>query len=129
MSYDNNNIFAKILRGEVPCDKIYEDELMGFHPIFANQLKDLILEQKSKKQVVNDTPHYSKDFTTSKSRIDNPNKSPRLQINLDSLRVDSSSTSESEDFIERFCEECQEKHYFHFRKCDVCDEEHDGCCS
>ena len=25
MSYDANNIFAKILRGEVPCHKIYED--------------------------------------------------------------------------------------------------------
>ena len=24
--YDNNNIFAKILRGEIPCDKIYEDK-------------------------------------------------------------------------------------------------------
>ena len=27
MSYDENNIFAKILRGEIPCKKIYEDEL------------------------------------------------------------------------------------------------------
>lgn len=26
MSYDEQNIFAKILRGEIPCDKIYEDE-------------------------------------------------------------------------------------------------------
>jgi histidine triad (HIT) family protein len=26
MAYDTNNIFAKILRGEVPCVKIYEDE-------------------------------------------------------------------------------------------------------
>ena len=26
MSYDNENIFAKILRSEIPCDKIYEDE-------------------------------------------------------------------------------------------------------
>ena len=26
MSYDDNNIFAKILRGEIPCNKIYEDE-------------------------------------------------------------------------------------------------------
>jgi histidine triad (HIT) family protein len=26
MSYDPNNIFAKILRGEIPCHKIYEDE-------------------------------------------------------------------------------------------------------
>jgi histidine triad (HIT) family protein len=26
MEYDPNNIFAKILRGEIPCHKIYEDE-------------------------------------------------------------------------------------------------------
>jgi histidine triad (HIT) family protein len=26
MSYDPNNIFAKILAGEIPCHKIYEDE-------------------------------------------------------------------------------------------------------
>lgn len=26
MAYDRNNIFAKILRGEVPCHKVYEDE-------------------------------------------------------------------------------------------------------
>ena len=25
MSYDMNNIFAKILRGEIPCNKVYED--------------------------------------------------------------------------------------------------------
>ena len=24
--YDENNIFAKIIRGEIPCDKVYEDE-------------------------------------------------------------------------------------------------------
>ncbi|MGB0750226.1 MAG: histidine triad nucleotide-binding protein [Magnetospiraceae bacterium] len=26
MSYDSNNIFAKILRGEIPCAKVYEDD-------------------------------------------------------------------------------------------------------
>ncbi|MHC8508013.1 MAG: histidine triad nucleotide-binding protein [Rhodospirillales bacterium] len=26
MSYDPENIFAKILRGEIPCDKVYESE-------------------------------------------------------------------------------------------------------
>ena len=26
MAYDNQNIFAKILRGELPCLKVYEDE-------------------------------------------------------------------------------------------------------
>jgi diadenosine tetraphosphate (Ap4A) HIT family hydrolase len=32
--YDKNNIFAKILRGEIPCDKIYEDK-------FALAFKDI----------------------------------------------------------------------------------------
>ncbi len=26
MTYDSSNIFAKILRGEIPCDKVHEDE-------------------------------------------------------------------------------------------------------
>ena len=26
MSYDDQNIFAKIIRGEIPCDKVYEDD-------------------------------------------------------------------------------------------------------
>ncbi len=26
MAYDPNNIFAKILRGELPCHKVYEDD-------------------------------------------------------------------------------------------------------
>ena len=34
MEYDNNNIFAKILRGEMPCKKIYEDDFVfAFHDI------------------------------------------------------------------------------------------------
>ena len=34
MKYDDNNIFAKILRGEVPCDKIYEDEyVLSFYDV------------------------------------------------------------------------------------------------
>ena len=32
--YDPDNIFAKILRGEIPCDKVYEDEwALAFHDI------------------------------------------------------------------------------------------------
>ena len=34
MKYEDNNIFAKILRGEIPCDKIYEDDfVLSFHDI------------------------------------------------------------------------------------------------
>jgi len=34
MGYDQNNVFAKILRGEIPCSKVYEDE-------FALAFKDI----------------------------------------------------------------------------------------
>ena len=34
MSYDKNNIFAKILRKEIPCKKIFEnDYVLSFHDI------------------------------------------------------------------------------------------------
>jgi len=34
MKYDKNNIFAKILRGEIPCKKVYENEyVLSFHDI------------------------------------------------------------------------------------------------
>ena len=34
MTYDKNNIFAKILKDEIPCKKIYEDEfVLAFHDI------------------------------------------------------------------------------------------------
>ena len=34
MAYDPNNIFARILRGEIPCKKVYEDEYaLAFHDI------------------------------------------------------------------------------------------------
>jgi len=32
--YDDSNIFARILRGELPCTKVYEDEhVLAFHDI------------------------------------------------------------------------------------------------
>jgi len=34
MEYDKNNIFAKILRGEIPCKKIYENNyVLAFHDV------------------------------------------------------------------------------------------------
>ena len=34
MNYNDNNIFAKILRGEIPCKKIYEDDfVLSFYDI------------------------------------------------------------------------------------------------
>lgn len=34
MAYDSNNIFARILKGEIPCKKVYEDnDILSFHDI------------------------------------------------------------------------------------------------
>jgi len=34
MAYDSNNVFARILRGEIPCKKVYEDaHTLAFHDI------------------------------------------------------------------------------------------------
>ena len=34
MSYNENNIFAKVLKGEIPCKKIYEDKfVLSFYDI------------------------------------------------------------------------------------------------
>jgi histidine triad (HIT) family protein len=34
MAYDLNNVFAKILRGEIPCKRVYENEhALAFHDI------------------------------------------------------------------------------------------------
>jgi histidine triad (HIT) family protein len=34
MPYDRNNVFARILRGELPCNKVYEDAyVLAFHDI------------------------------------------------------------------------------------------------
>ena len=34
MAYDENNIFARIIRGEIPCSTVYEDDhVLAFHDI------------------------------------------------------------------------------------------------
>lgn len=34
LPYDDDNVFARILRGELPCDKVYEDEdVLAFRDI------------------------------------------------------------------------------------------------
>ena len=36
MAYDRDNVFARILRGEIPCKKVYEDEhVLAFDDITA----------------------------------------------------------------------------------------------
>ena len=49
MIYDDNNIFAKILRGEIPCKKIYEDEyVLAFHDINPQKKIHVLVIPKGK---------------------------------------------------------------------------------
>ena len=41
--YDENNIFAKILRNEIPCDKVYEDKFSLFFNDISPQAKVHVL--------------------------------------------------------------------------------------
>ena len=49
MIYDDNNIFAKILRGEIPCKKIYEDKfVLSFHDINPQKKIHVLVIPKGK---------------------------------------------------------------------------------
>jgi|TARA_B110000444_G_scaffold163226_1_gene152523 histidine triad (HIT) family protein len=49
MSYDNNNIFAKILRGEIPCNKVYEnDHVLAFHDVNPQKKVHVLVIPKGK---------------------------------------------------------------------------------
>ena len=49
MAYDDTNIFAKILRGEIPAKKIYEDDFaLAFHDIGAKAPVHVLVIPKGK---------------------------------------------------------------------------------
>ncbi|MCZ8183195.1 MAG: HIT family protein [Beijerinckiaceae bacterium] len=48
MSYDPDNIFAKILRGEIPCHKVFEDEaVLSFMDIMPRSPGHLLVIPKA----------------------------------------------------------------------------------
>jgi len=49
MAYDDNNVFAKILRGEIPAKKVHEDEFaLAFHDIGAKAPVHVLVIPKGK---------------------------------------------------------------------------------
>ena len=49
MIYDDKNTFAKILRGEIPCKKIYEDDyVLSFHDINPQKKINALVIPKGK---------------------------------------------------------------------------------
>jgi histidine triad (HIT) family protein len=61
MSYDDSNIFAKILKGEIPCNKIYEDDfVLAFHDINPQKKIHALVIPKGKYV---DLDHFSLNAT------------------------------------------------------------------
>lgn len=49
MTYEENNIFTKILSGEIPCDKVFEDEYaLGFRDIEPKKKVHILVIPKGK---------------------------------------------------------------------------------
>ncbi|MDH5557160.1 MAG: histidine triad nucleotide-binding protein [Alphaproteobacteria bacterium] len=60
MAYDENNIFAKIIRGEIPCDKVYEDD-------HALAFRDINPQAPTHVLVIPKGPYVSSDDFTEKA--------------------------------------------------------------
>ncbi len=75
MIYDKENIFAKILRGEIPCEKIYEDEhVLSFKDINPQAKTHVLIIPKDQYIDVADFlqnagPEYQTNFWLSLNKI------------------------------------------------------------
>lgn len=58
MGYDSNNVFARILRGELPCHKVYEDgETLAFMDIMPRaDGHTLVIPKTAARNVIDATP-------------------------------------------------------------------------
>ncbi len=55
MQYDKNNVFARILRGELPCSKVYEDDhVLAFRDINPQAPTHVIVIPKGEYASVDD---------------------------------------------------------------------------
>jgi histidine triad (HIT) family protein len=55
LAYDRNNVFARILRGELPCTRVYEDEhVLAFRDIHPQAPTHVILIPKGEYVSVDD---------------------------------------------------------------------------
>ncbi len=60
--YNSDNIFAKILRGEIPCNKVYEnDDVLAFHDISPAAPVHIIVIPKGKYVSYHDFSEHASD--------------------------------------------------------------------
>lgn len=74
-AYDSNNIFAKILRGEIPCSKVYEDDhVLAFNDIAPKAPVHILVIPKGAYRTMDDfgvraTPAEIKAFYAAVAKI------------------------------------------------------------
>jgi len=62
MSYDKNNIFAKILRGKISCKKVYENEyVLAFHDVNPQKKVHVLIIPKGEYVDLNDFNNNASD--------------------------------------------------------------------
>tara|TARA_B110000090_G_C13167267_1_gene363960 strand:+ start:164 stop:520 length:357 start_codon:yes stop_codon:yes gene_type:complete len=62
MSYDKNNIFAKILRDQIPCKKVYEnDYALAFHDVNPKKKVHVLIIPKGEYVDLNDFNNKASD--------------------------------------------------------------------
>jgi diadenosine tetraphosphate (Ap4A) HIT family hydrolase len=62
MPYDRNNVFARILRGELPCAKVYEDEhVLAFRDIAPQAPTHIVLIPKGEYASASDFSERASD--------------------------------------------------------------------
>ena len=127
MSYDDNNIFAKILRGEIPCKKIFEDEFpfydsLGFtsdyfkqgYSFFTLEMNIQYLEELIEGQtafpyyrIIDISPkliHYGGILLTEEGRLSATNEQMLVHIDM-SKRKSSEMPEEMYNNLKLMCEE------------------------
>ncbi|WP_404382843.1 histidine triad nucleotide-binding protein [Caenispirillum salinarum] len=62
MAYDDNNVFAKILRGDIPCRKVYEDDhVLAFEDIEPKRPVHVLVIPKGKYEDATDFGENASD--------------------------------------------------------------------
>ena len=106
-SYDEQNIFAKILRGEIPCEKIYEDEyVLSFKDVNPQAPSHTLIIPKGAYEDINDFSENATNEVIVGFNKAIPIVAHKLGISEDSggkgLRIISNAGSEAHQTVAHF---------------------------
>lgn len=86
MSYDPQNVFGKVLRGELPCHKVYEDhDVLAFMDIFPQVVGHTLVIPKTESEDLFDLdPEWTAKLAVKTQKVA---KAVRAAFNPDGVRI------------------------------------------